>query len=156
MNSGTPFHTKKAGSMSFELDTSDPKQAHIADRLRDEVILWIATVRPDGKPHLVPVWFLWHEGTILVFSKPNNQKVRNLRQNSAVVVSLDNTDDGDDVITFEGVAELFDDLGVTPEMPEYASKYTGELADMNQTPASMAQEYTQAIRITPTRRTNLM
>src|SRR5690349_12857681 len=81
----------RSGIMAFHLDMSDPRQAHTAERLRAEEILWLASVRPDGRPHLVPVWFLWEGETILIFSKPENQKIRNLRQNPAVSVSLDDT-----------------------------------------------------------------
>ena len=38
------------------LDLSDSKGAHIDQRLRDEPIIWLSSVRPDGRPHLVPVW----------------------------------------------------------------------------------------------------
>ena len=41
-----------------------PGDAHVieiddaaAQRLATEPILWLATTRPDGRPHLVPVWF---------------------------------------------------------------------------------------------------
>src|SRR6185437_16095997 len=91
-------------AMPFHLDLSDPDQAHAAERLRSATILWLASVRPDERPHLVPVWFLWEGATILIFSKPKNQKIRNLRQNPAVTVSLDDTDEGDDVVVLEGVA----------------------------------------------------
>ena len=136
--------------MAFQLDSSDPKQAHTAERLRTRLILWLASVRPDGHPHMAPVWFLWEGETILIFSKPNNQKIRNLRQNPAVTVSLDNTDDGDDVTVLDGVASLLDDPAVTTALPDYANKYAALLADMGWTAETMAKEYSQAIRITIT------
>jgi PPOX class probable F420-dependent enzyme len=134
--------------MAFHLDMSDPRQAHTAERLRAEEILWLASVRPDGRPHLVPVWFLWEGETILLFSKPENQKVRNLRQNPAVSVALDGADQGDDVIVLEGVAAVIDEPEMTAMLPAYASKYATSLADMGMTAESMAKEYSQAIRIT--------
>src|SRR5690242_4125158 len=104
---------ERIGIMAFQLDMSDPRQAHTAERLRAEEILWLASVRPDGRPHLVPVWFLWEGETILLFSKPENQKIRNLRQNPAVSVSLDSTKQGDDVTVLEGVAAVIDDPKMT-------------------------------------------
>ncbi len=137
--------------MTFRLDTSDPRQAHTAERLRAEEILWLASVRPDGRPHLVPVWFLWEGETILLFSKPDNQKIRNLRQNPAVIVSLDGTNQGDDVTVLEGIAAVLDDPAMTTTLPAYASKYGALLADMGWTAETMAKSYSQAIRITITR-----
>ena len=141
--------------MPFQFDMSDPDQAHTAGRLRSATILWLASVRSNGQPHLVPVWFLWEGETILIFSKPENQKVRNIRQNPAVTVSLDETDEGDDVIVLEGAAELDGDPGVTTALPAYAAKYGGQIADLGWTPETMAREYSQPIRITITRKMNV-
>ena len=132
------------------LDLSTPQGAHIAQRLRDDLIVWLATVRPDGRPHLVPVWFLWDGETILIFSQPN-QKLRNLRANPHVVLSLDDSDTGEDVVTIEGVAELLPRGSVTAELAPYAEKYAAKLRAMGWTPQQMAQSYTEPIRITPTK-----
>ena len=137
--------------MAFHLDLSDPDQARVAERLRTARILWLASVRPDGRPHLVPVWFLWEGATILVFSKPQNQKVRNLRQNPNVTVSLDDTDEGDDVIVLEGVAELVSEPTAARVPPAYAEKYAEGLVEIGLSIEAMAREYSQPIHITITR-----
>ena len=131
-------------------DTSKPAHVHALERLQSDIIIWLGTVRPDGRPHLVPVWFLWDGQTILIFSKPD-QKIRNLRQNPAVMLGLDDTDTGEDVLLIEGTAELLPAGQVAPTLPAYAAKYMPKLAEMHWTPASMAGEYTEPIRITPTR-----
>src|SRR5260370_35824360 len=82
------------------LDPSLDRDAHILDRLRANVIVWFGSVRPDGRPHFVPVWFLWEQGTILIFSQPN-QKVRNIGRNPNVTLTVDNTYDGEHVILIE-------------------------------------------------------
>ncbi|HUY80064.1 MAG TPA: pyridoxamine 5'-phosphate oxidase family protein [Ktedonobacterales bacterium] len=134
------------------LDLARPEHAHLQERLERDLIVWISSTRPDGRPHLVPVWFLWQDGELLMFSKPD-QKVRNLRAHPAVVFALDNTDTGEDVALIEGVARLLPEgEAPTPDsLSAYAQKYAGKLTEMGWTPASMAQSYTQAIRITPTR-----
>lgn len=132
------------------LDPNDPKQAHIAERLGKDLIAWFTTVRPDGRPHVVPVWFLWDDATILVFSQPN-QKVRNLRANPAVMLALDESDTGEDVVLIEGRAELLPEGVAAPTQAEFVQKYAGKLAEMGWTPEQMAKSYSQAIRITPTK-----
>jgi PPOX class probable F420-dependent enzyme len=57
---------------------------HIAQRLLTEPIIWLGTVRPDGRPHNVPVWFAWQDPTILIFSEPKAAKVRNMQRSAAV------------------------------------------------------------------------
>ena len=141
--------------MAFQLDMNDPEQAHTADRLRTELILWLASVRPDGRPHLVPVWFLWEGATILIFSKPANQKIRNLRHTPAVTVALDQTDHCDDITALEGIAAFLDNPTVTTALPAYAEKYAERLANLGWTAEQMAREYSQAIRITITRQLSI-
>jgi PPOX class probable F420-dependent enzyme len=131
------------------LDLTRERNALIDHRLREEHIIWLGSVRPDGRPHLVAVWFLWTGKDLLVFSKPNAQKIRNLRQNPHVIVALDNTSQGN--ITLEGVAELFDDSAVNATLPKYVAKYAAHITGIGYTPETMAKVYSQVIRITPTK-----
>lgn len=133
------------------LDLTNPKNAHADERLRKETIIWLSTVRPDGRPHLVPVWFLWDGSIVLIFSQPNTQKMRNLRQNTNVALALESNGDGSDVVTLEGKAELLTHNDVTSSHPAYIEKYGEDIKDLNLTPEAMMQSYSQAIRITPTR-----
>ena len=131
-------------------DRTKPQNAHAEERLRTEPIVWLSTVRSDGRPHLVPVWFLWDGSTVLIFSQPNNQKVRNLQHNQNVMLALDSTNEGGDVVLFEGKAELLS-AEETTLPPAYVEKYRQGLKDIGQTAESMAKSYSQAIRITPTK-----
>lgn len=132
-------------------DLADPQDTHVDERLRKNLIIWLGSVRPDGRPHLVPVWFLWDGKNILLFSQPDAQKIRNVRLNNNVILALDGTKDGEDVVMFEGKAELLNDPAVNPMLPAYVAKYDSELKSMDYTAEAMAAEYSQAIRITPTR-----
>ncbi|GHO70659.1 hypothetical protein KSC_095510 [Ktedonobacter sp. SOSP1-52] len=132
--------------MSFSVETL---KEHTKERLTNEVIAWFTTVRPDGRPHSVPVWFLWEGESVLIFSK-NNQKIRNLAQNPNVVLALDNTDDGGDVIILEGQARVLssDEERTDTTLPAYKAKYGAEMQEIGFTPESMGQEYNQVIRVT--------
>lgn len=133
------------------LDLSQPKQAHVEERLRTEPIIWLATVRPDGRPHLVPVWFLWDGEAVLIFSRPNNQKIRNLRANPAVTLALEAANGGEDVAILEGRAQLvsFDDIQAG--VPAYVAKYESGMAELGMSWATMSASYSQPIRATPSR-----
>jgi PPOX class probable F420-dependent enzyme len=132
------------------LDPAQTKDAHILERLERNIIIWITSVRPDGRPHSVPVWFLWDNGTVLIYSRPD-QKIKNLRANPAVVLALDDTAEGNDVVLFEGTATLPDPSELSTTYPAYVTKYKPLLDQFQWTPESMAQDYSQPIRITPTR-----
>jgi pyridoxine/pyridoxamine 5'-phosphate oxidase len=62
---------------------------------------WLATVRPDGRPHVAAVGALWVDGKLYFTSGPQTRKSRNLAQNPACVfsVSLPNLD-----LVIEGTA----------------------------------------------------
>src|SRR6476646_8969595 len=76
--------------------------------LETEPVVWVSTVRPDGTPHLVPIWFWWDGEAMLVFSKPDAQKVRNLRANPSVMLALGDAEQDFDIGLIEGRAELLD------------------------------------------------
>lgn len=133
------------------LDLTQKKDAHVDQRLREDIIIWLGSVRPDGRPHLVAVWFLWTGKDFLIFSKPNQQKIRNLTQNPRVTLALDNTRGGGDVIVLDGEAELLDDPAISTTLPDYVAKYSALIKRIGYTPETMAKSYSQAIRITPTK-----
>lgn len=59
------------------------------DRLLTESNLWVATVRPDGRPHLAPVWFVWLEGHVYICTGRSSVKARNLLQTGKVTIALE-------------------------------------------------------------------
>jgi hypothetical protein len=63
----------------------------------------IPTVKPDGSPHSMPLWF-WSSGAAVYFitSRPT-QKARNLRRQPRVVLRFG---DGDEVLIVEGRADV--------------------------------------------------
>ena len=82
--------------------------ARIHGFLEREPVVWLSTVRPDGGPHLVPIWFWWDGEAVLVFSKPGAQKVRNLRAHPSVMLALGDAEDDFDVGLLRGRAELLE------------------------------------------------
>jgi PPOX class probable F420-dependent enzyme len=133
------------------LDLSQPYDAHIDRRLRTEPIIWLATAALDGRPHLIPMWFLWDGARVLMFSLPNTRKLRNLRRNPAVVLSLDSAEQGYDIVILEGRAELLRDPKLNGAMPEFVAKYAA--LPRRWPPEEWAQRFTQVIGVTPTRLT---
>src|SRR5258708_39895481 len=130
------------------LDLTKERDAHIDKRLRAELMMWLSTVRPDGRPHLVPVWFLWDGRTILIFSQPNQQKLRNLQHNPNVVVALDTAGQGEDILMVEGKTKVFNDTPVSAGLPAYAEKNKQRLEVYVGAGEAVAHGSSQAIRIT--------
>lgn len=68
--------------------------------------LKVATLRPDGAPHVVPVWFVV-DGDDLVFTTSSGSvKARNLRADPRISACVDDHRDGFSYVTVFGVATL--------------------------------------------------
>jgi pyridoxine/pyridoxamine 5'-phosphate oxidase len=86
---------------------------------------WVSTTRPDGRPHAMPVWGLWHEDAFYFSTSPDSRKARNLASNPATVVHLES---GDEVVILEGQAEHVTDGALLRRVSEdYSRKYEFEV-----------------------------
>jgi PPOX class probable F420-dependent enzyme len=137
--------------MASILDPNEERHAHIERRLRENMMIWLNTVRPDGRPHAVAVWFLWDGEAFLIFSRPKNQKIYNIQHNANVILAVDDTREGADPITIEGTATLLAPGEADTTSAAYVEKYGEDIKRIGFTPEQMAAEYSQAIRIIPTR-----
>jgi hypothetical protein len=61
----------------------------VVDRLTESKNYWLATTRPDGRPHVVPRWGVWLDEMFWYDGSPETIHVRNLEHNPAVVLHLE-------------------------------------------------------------------
>jgi PPOX class probable F420-dependent enzyme len=119
--------------------------------LRSEEVLWLSTVRDDGLPHLVPIWFSWDGEAVLIVSKPEAVKIDNIRGNPRVMLALGDAEEDFDVALIEGHAEL-PDVAAETFLPEsHWRKYARDLAGLGLTREEYLATYSQPLRIRPTR-----
>ncbi|MFZ0252079.1 MAG: PPOX class F420-dependent oxidoreductase [Acidimicrobiales bacterium] len=94
----------------------------------------LATVRPDGRPHLAPVWYDLDEDGSLVFSTGESTvKGRNIRHEPRVSLCVDDDRPPFSFVVVEGTAEISDDLD---EVRSWASRLGGRYMG-----AERAEEY---------------
>ena len=123
----------------------------IRTELENQSVIWLGSTRPDGTPHVVPTWFLWDGQSILLFSKPDAQKVRNMRANPRVMVAVGDPGPDFDVELAEAIAEIVDP-STRPSVPDaFVAKYADMAARAGLTMARFADVYQQPVRIRPTR-----
>src|ERR1700730_7979687 len=60
------------------------------ERLTASHDYWLATVRPDRRPHVMPVWGVWQEGSIWFSSSGASRKTHNLAVNPRAAITTDN------------------------------------------------------------------
>ena len=137
--------------MAVTLDLQSRRGRHAESRLERDPIAWLTTVRPTGQPDTVPVWFLWRDNAILIYSQPHTRKLRNLAQNASVSVVLDDTDGGGDVVRIEGTAKTASDHPAASDVPAYAEKYSMQIRRSFGTPERFARDYAVPLIVTPTR-----
>ncbi len=125
--------------------------ARIDRLLHVEPVVWLSSVRPDGGPHLVPIWFSWDGREILIASKPHAQKVRNVRANPSVMLALGEAEDDFDVGLLEGRAELLETPAADVLPAAHCAKYRRQMAAIGLTRGEFLATYSQVIRIVPTR-----
>jgi len=120
----------------------------IDKRLREEEIIWFTTVSPKGVPTPNPVWFYWDGEFIVVYSEPSSFRVRNIKNNPHVALTLQGVDGlGHNVVIINGRAELHPGNRVIPRA--YWDKFESLLQDMS--PAEMTAAYNVEIRVKPDR-----
>ncbi len=131
---------------------SPDRRAHVEMRLQTNLMAWLTTVNPAGRPDSVPVWFLLRDdGSILIYSQPGKVKLRNLDANANVALGLDVTDIGRDIIRVEGTAAHVAGHPPADKVPEYVAKYTERIGAIFGTVENFATAFSEAIVITPRR-----
>lgn len=136
-------------------DVTDAIDTKALTMLQNDLIGWITTVNGSGEPRSVPVWFVWDDGRIVLFTRPGTAKVRNLRSGSPVQFHLHAGGPfGDDVVIIDGDADVVDD-GTAEWMPShrdaYVEKYRAAIEDYGMTLEQIVETFSTRITITPRR-----
>ncbi len=91
------------------------------DFVTERHLATLSTLGPDGRIHVVPVGFTWHDGLVRIITSGPSQKVANLRREPKATVSQV---DGGRWITIAGSARILDDAESVAEAVElYAVRY---------------------------------
>jgi pyridoxine/pyridoxamine 5'-phosphate oxidase len=116
----------------------DALNSEQVQRLQEEKNIWLATVRTHGKPHLVPIWFVYFNNRICICIEPDSVKGRNLQKVSHASLALE---DGSHPLICEGnVRHMPDEIPV--EINDlFKQKYGWDI--------SQETQYTQLIEIIP-------
>jgi F420H(2)-dependent biliverdin reductase len=109
-------------------------------RLETAKNMWLATVRPDGRPHLIPIWFGVHGGKWYFVTDPRSVKARNLQHNARVALSLE---DGTMPLVVEGVARQVQ--ATTPVIQLFKDKFDWDITTDTQYTAVYEVEVTRQV-----------
>ena len=107
-------------------------------RLATQRNIWIATVRPDHRPHMAPVWFVWTEEKLYLCIEPESVKARNLAANHNVCLALE---DGTHPVICEGEARALGRPWPAGVVALFREKYQWDIG--------AERQYTQLVEIAP-------
>jgi PPOX class probable F420-dependent enzyme len=89
-------------------------------------IAHLATVLPDGAPHVVPLWIGTYGDRIVFFTGPGSRKARNLRRDPRVALSVAPADNPFNPVIVRGrVTEWIEGDAAWEIIDQLAAKYTG-------------------------------
>lgn len=96
--------------------------------LRSQRTARVATIDENGYPHVVPLWYVWHEGTLFLNSTLGNPTVDNMLRSGRAATVID---DGDEYEILRGVtlSGRIEQAEEDPRLPRveraWSEKYLG-------------------------------
>jgi PPOX class probable F420-dependent enzyme len=92
---------------------------------------WLATVTPDGAPHLMPVWAVWDGGRLWFSSSNGSRKARNLTAEGRCSLATDNPAEP---VVVHGQAQRITDrdalaMMLDAENAKYGTAYGPDMVD---------------------------
>jgi PPOX class probable F420-dependent enzyme len=104
--------------------TSDETRAFLLAGTRTAAL---ATVRADGRPHVVPVWFTLDGDDLLFNTGETTVKGANLRRDGRVALMVDDEEPPFAFVSIEGDVSMSDDLDTMRHWAtRIAARYMGE------------------------------
>lgn len=88
----------------------------------------MAYVWTDGTPRVVPIWFHWNGEELVLATFPGMPKLRALKENPKVAITIDSCDPPYKVLLIRGSVNTETMDGVVPEYALSAKRYFGEEA----------------------------
>jgi nitroimidazol reductase NimA-like FMN-containing flavoprotein (pyridoxamine 5'-phosphate oxidase superfamily) len=95
------------------------------ERLTQARTYWVGTTRPDGRPHLMPLWAVWLDDTLCFSTDGESVKGRNLMANPHCTVAVQ---DGEEAVIVEGLCRSSTDQSLRRRFSKiYSDKYSWDM-----------------------------
>ena len=131
MPSGQPKETTNLDIYGHDsLPWSRARDQLVAGASKPGTSFFLATTRPDGRPHVAALGILWHEGDLYFQTGPGTRKARNLAANPRCVICSDNSAEA---VIVEGKAEIVEDAILLKKVfAAYQKKYKMDVSGMGE------------------------
>ena len=95
-------------------------------RLDEAKTFWLAIVRPDTRPHVMPVLAVWVDGALHFCASDSSHKARNIARNHHCVVTV--ASDGLDLVVEGDALKVNEQARIERVAQVYASRYGWQAA----------------------------
>ena len=86
----------------------------------------IASLRSDGSPHTVATWYDWRDGRVLLNMDESRLRLRFMRRNPRVALTVLDNDDWGRHVSLLGTIESLDEDVALRDIDSLAVRYTGQ------------------------------
>ncbi|MQA10878.1 MAG: TIGR03618 family F420-dependent PPOX class oxidoreductase [Pseudonocardiaceae bacterium] len=119
--------------------------------LDEQRVANVATIGPNGRPHVVPVWYLPHDDGVATWTYRTSQKVANLRRLAQATVLVEAGDSYEELsgVSMECDVEIIDD-------PERVLEIGSGLTKRYSSVGAPTEELTEFLRAQATKRVGLV
>jgi PPOX class probable F420-dependent enzyme len=107
----------------------------------------LAYVGRDGAPRVVPIWFAYIAGEIVMVTGPKADKVRAIEANGRVALTIDSSTPPYHVLLVNGDATVEPTDGMASEYPDIVRRYLGKAADAYLAPMRERVKTQRRIRV---------
>ena len=128
--------------------------AEVAEFIERNRTATLATVLPDGRPHLVAMWYAVLDGEIWFETKAKSQKAVNIRRNPIVSVLIEDGHSYDKLrgVSIDGRAEIVDDPDTILRVGiNVFERYTGPYSEEMRPFVDQMMHKRVCVRVIPTR-----
>ncbi|MBE1499935.1 PPOX class probable F420-dependent enzyme [Amycolatopsis lexingtonensis] len=100
----------------------------VREYLAGQKVINVASVGPNGRPHLAPLWYFPHEDGVATWTYGTSQKAKNLRRLPEATVLVEDGDSYEKLrgVSFEADVEIVEDTAEVTRMGiELMQRYAG-------------------------------
>jgi PPOX class probable F420-dependent enzyme len=101
----------------------------------------LATLMPDGSPHVTPVWFDYTNGVLRVNTAKGRVKARNMKAGAPVALAIMDPDNAYRYLQVRGRVKRMTEQGADAHIDALAKKYLGQDKYPYRQPGEVRQIY---------------
>ena len=127
---------------------SDLTPEQLTEFLQRPLVAVFVTLRANGSPHAIPIWYEYVDGAFLVFTGSGSRRVKNLERDSRAAIAISTHDEPYMYVSAEGPVAITTE-GVEETGLSIARRYMGERAERFL--EDVLDENSVILRLTPER-----